>query len=55
LIAECSLVCRQPCSTPFGPLLALYRTAALVPKFAIHIIPIPPSLISIPNFYFYSK
>jgi hypothetical protein len=24
------------------PLLALYRTTALVPKFAIHIIPLPP-------------
>ena len=42
LIAECSLVCRQPCSTPFGPLLALYHTTALVPKFAIHIVPLRP-------------
>jgi hypothetical protein len=42
LIAECSFICRQPCSTPFGPLLALYRTTALVPKFAICIIPLPP-------------
>jgi hypothetical protein len=42
LIAECSLICRQPCSAPFGPLLALYRTAALVPKFAIRIVTLPP-------------
>jgi hypothetical protein len=42
LIAECSLICRQLCSTPFGPLLALYRTTALVPKFAIHIVPLRP-------------
>jgi hypothetical protein len=42
LIAECSLIFRQPCSTPFGPLLALYRTTALLPKFAIRIVPLPP-------------
>jgi hypothetical protein len=40
LIAECSLICRQPCSTPFGPLLALYCT--LVPEFAIRIVPLRP-------------
>ena len=40
LIAECSLICRQPCSTPFGPLLALYCT--LVPEFAICIVPLRP-------------
>jgi hypothetical protein len=40
LIAQCSLICRQPCSTPFGLLLALYRTTALVPKFAICIVPL---------------
>ena len=40
LIVQCSLICRQPCSTPFGLLLALYRTTALVPKFAICIVPL---------------
>jgi hypothetical protein len=40
LIAESRFICRQPCSTPFGLLLALYRTTALVPKFAICIIPL---------------
>jgi hypothetical protein len=42
LIAECSLSCGQPCSTPFGPLLALYRNTTLVPEFAIRIIPLRP-------------
>jgi hypothetical protein len=42
LIAECSLSCGQPCSTPFGPLLALYRNTTLVPEFAIRIVPLHP-------------
>ena len=42
LIAECSLSCGQPCSTPFDPLLALYRNTTLVPEFAIRIIPLCP-------------
>ena len=37
LKAEYSLICRQPCSTPFCPLLALYRTTA---EFAIRIVPL---------------
>ena len=42
LIAECSLSCGQPCSTPFGPLLALYRNTTLVPEFSIRIVPLRP-------------
>ena len=42
LIVQCSLICRQPCSTPFGLLLALYCTTSLVPKFAMCIVPLPP-------------
>jgi hypothetical protein len=36
LIAECSLICRF-----YTPLLVLYRTTALVLKFAIRIVPLP--------------
>jgi hypothetical protein len=37
LTAECSLVCKF-----YPPLLALYRTTTLVPKFTIRIVPLPP-------------
>ena len=53
-IAECSLVCRQPCSTPFWPFVGFVSYHCPSSKIC-YPYRSPPSLISIPNFYFYRK
>jgi hypothetical protein len=51
LIAECSRVCRQPCSTPFGGFVSYHCPGSKI----CYPYRSPPTLISIPNFYFYRK